>query len=94
MVFGDAGVRPGSRAIAWCVPKGATFVVEAKVAKTMLAEAWPVGFPARFADSGGVQTRGACPETSEGLKHCPPFLRSRLHCSATPQGQGGLPKTG
>ncbi|MDH5428121.1 MAG: hypothetical protein OEZ57_04925 [Nitrospirota bacterium] len=24
----------------------------------------------------------------EGLKQCPPFLRYRLHCSATPQGQG------
>ncbi|MCA9422578.1 MAG: hypothetical protein KC592_16280, partial [Nitrospira sp.] len=23
----------------------------------------------------------------EGLKHCAPFSRSRLHCSATPQGQ-------
>jgi hypothetical protein len=24
------------------------------------------------------------------LKHCPPFLRCRLHCSAMPQGQGIL----
>jgi len=60
-----AGVRPGSRA---------TFV-SAKVAKTMLAVAWPLGlvqnktdgYPARFADSfdlaqdrsGGAQTRWA-----------------------------------
>jgi len=49
MVFGDAGVRPGSRT---------TFVL-VKVAKTMLAEAWPFGFPARFADPGGAQTRYA-----------------------------------
>ncbi len=61
-MFGKAGVRPGSRA---------TFV-SAKVAKTMLAVAWPFGFPVRFADSfglaqdrsGGAQTRGACPEFS------------------------------
>jgi len=26
----------------------------------------------------------------EGLKQCAPFLRCRLHCSATPQGQGRL----
>ena len=52
-----AGVRPGSRA---------TFV-SAKVAKTMLAVAWPLGlvqnktdgYPARFADTGGAQTRWA-----------------------------------
>jgi len=36
----------------------ATFV-SAKVAKTMLAVAWPFGFPARFTDSGGAQTRYA-----------------------------------
>ncbi len=29
----------------------------------MLAVAWPFGCPARFADSGGAQTRGAGPET-------------------------------
>jgi len=60
MVFGDAGVHPGTRS---------TFL-SGKVAKTMLAEAWPFGFPARFADSfglaqdrsGGTQTRGVCPE--------------------------------
>jgi len=49
MVFGDAGFRPGSRS---------TFL-SGKVDKTMLAEAWPFGFPARFADSGGAQTRCA-----------------------------------
>jgi len=31
----------------------------AKVAKTMLAVMWPFGSPARFADSGGAQTRCA-----------------------------------
>ena len=25
-----------------------------------------------------------------GLKHCPPFFRGRLHCSAMPPGLGGL----
>ncbi|MBA3614357.1 MAG: hypothetical protein H0W49_15905 [Nitrospirales bacterium] len=54
MVIGDAGFRPGERA---------TFV-SAKVAKTMLAVVWPFGSPARFADSGGAQTRGAWPESS------------------------------
>ncbi len=49
VMFCVAGFRPGSRA---------TFV-PAKVAKTMLAVSWPFGFPARFADSGGVQTRYA-----------------------------------
>ena len=39
--------------------KGATVVVEAKVAKTILAVVLPFGSPARFADSGGAQTRCA-----------------------------------
>jgi hypothetical protein len=30
----------------------------------MLAVAWPFGSPARFADTGGAQTRGAWPESS------------------------------
>jgi hypothetical protein len=29
----------------------------------MLVVACPFGCPARFADSGGAQTRGACPES-------------------------------
>jgi len=45
----NAGFRPGSRV---------TFV-SAKVAKTMLAVAWPFGCPARFTDTGGGQTRSA-----------------------------------
>ena len=45
-----AGFRPGSRA---------TFV-PAKVAKTMVAVAWPFGYPASFADFGGAQTHYAC----------------------------------
>jgi len=53
-VFCEAGGRPGSRAT----------LVSVKVAKPMLAVLWPFGFPARFADSGGAQTRGACPEVS------------------------------
>ncbi|HBP86280.1 MAG TPA: hypothetical protein DD706_01120 [Nitrospiraceae bacterium] len=31
--------------------------VSVKVAKTMLAVVWPFGFPVRFADPGGAQTR-------------------------------------
>jgi len=31
----NAGFRPGSRAIAWRVPKGATVVVKVKVPKTI-----------------------------------------------------------
>jgi len=49
VVLDDAGFRPGERA---------TFV-SAKVAKTMLTALWPFGFPARFDDSGGAQTRYA-----------------------------------
>ncbi len=29
-----------------------------------LAVAWPFGYTARFTDTGGVQTRGACSERS------------------------------
>jgi len=46
---GVAGFRPGSRS---------TFL-SGKVDKTMLAVMWPFGFPARFADPGGAQTRYA-----------------------------------
>ncbi|MDR4485322.1 MAG: hypothetical protein R3B95_19325 [Nitrospirales bacterium] len=54
MRFFDAGLRPGRRAT----------LVSVKVAKPMLAVLWPFGFPVRFADSGGAQTRGTCPERS------------------------------
>jgi len=50
--FDAAGSRPGGRS---------TFL-SGKVDKTMLAVAWPFGCPARFADPGGAQTRGAWPE--------------------------------
>ncbi len=30
----------------------------------MVAVVWPFGFPSRFADPGGAQTRGAWPESS------------------------------
>jgi len=49
VIFDVAGFRPGSRS---------TFL-SGKVAKTMLAVMWPFGFPARFADPGGAQTRYA-----------------------------------
>ncbi len=39
----------------------------------MLAVAWPFGFPARFADSGGAQTRGAGPETCRRDQTVPAF---------------------
>jgi hypothetical protein len=41
----------------------------------MLAVAWPFGFPARFADSGGAQTRGACPDASR---------RAQTMCALSP----------
>jgi hypothetical protein len=44
-----AGFRPGGRGP----------FVSAKGPKTMLAVVWPFRFPARFADSGGAQTRCA-----------------------------------
>jgi hypothetical protein len=49
VIFCDAGFRPGRRS---------TFV-SAKVGKVRLAVAWPFGCPARFADTGGEQTRYA-----------------------------------
>jgi hypothetical protein len=52
--FSNAGVRPGGRAT----------LVSVKVAKPMLAVLWPFGFPVRFANTGGAQTRGAWPESS------------------------------
>jgi hypothetical protein len=56
-IYRDARFRPGRRGP----------FVSAKVAKTMLAVVWPFGLvqnntygcPARFADSGGAQTRCA-----------------------------------
>ena len=48
-ISGEAGVRPGSR----------NPCVVAKGLKTMLAVAEPCGCPARFADTGGAQTRYA-----------------------------------
>jgi hypothetical protein len=53
-VFCDAGFRPGSRAT----------LVSVKVAKPKLAVLWPFGFPVRFANTGGAQTRGAWPGSS------------------------------
>jgi hypothetical protein len=50
--------------------------VSAKGLKTMLAVPWPFGCPARFTATGSGQTRLA--------QTLPPFLRSRLHCSARP----------
>ncbi|MDT3777925.1 hypothetical protein PJI16_10190 [Nitrospira sp. MA-1] len=61
-------------------PGGRATFVSAKVAKTMLAVVWPFGSPARFGDSGGAQTR--CAQTVRAFPRC------RLHCSATPPGQG------
>ena len=66
------GFVPSDVACCLARPEGRTYClvrleernrcVEAKVAKTMLAMAWPFGSPAPFADPGGAQTRGACPE--------------------------------
>jgi hypothetical protein len=74
LFFGVAGFRPGGRA---------TFVL-AKVAKTILAVVWPFGFPARFADPGGAQTRYA-----QTLRAFSPVSAALL---GTPPGQGRLRK--
>ena len=56
-------------------PAAEPLYVSAKVAKTMLAVVWPFGSPARFADSGGAQTRYAqtlrafFPESAAPLGH-------------------------
>ena len=71
--------------VAWCVPKGASIVVEAKVAKTMLAVAWLFGSPTRFADSGGAQTPFA-----QTLRALSPVPAARLGHTTRPVGVGGL----
>ncbi|MBA3613673.1 MAG: hypothetical protein H0W49_12325 [Nitrospirales bacterium] len=76
-IIGDAGFRPGSRA---------TFV-SAKGPKTMLAVAWPFGFPARFANTGGAQTRGAWPESSrraQTMRAFPPVSAALLSLGTRP----------
>ena len=40
----------------------------------VLAVAWPFGYPARFTDTGGGQTRGACPEFSRRAQTLPAFF--------------------
>ena len=67
--FCDAGFRPGSRP---------TFV-SAKVGKTILAVMWPFGYPARFADTGGAQTRSA-----QTMRAFPPALAALLGHIARP----------
>ncbi len=47
--FGEAGSRPGSR----------DPFLSGKGPKTILAVAWSFGYPPRFADTGGAQTRYA-----------------------------------
>ncbi len=64
----------------------------------MLAVAWP---PASAGASSLVVLRGSLTPAArklaelglrcvEGLKQCAPSLRSQLHCSAMPPGQGNL----
>jgi len=60
VMIGIAGFRPGERG-SFDLAQDRPFV-PAKVAKTMVAVAWPFGCPASFADFGGALTRGACPE--------------------------------
>ncbi len=79
-VFCDAGFRPGCR----------TTFVSAKGPKTMLAILWP---PASAgASSSGSLCGSPTPAARKlaPLKQCAPFLRCRLHCSATTPGQGRL----
>ena len=73
-MFCDTGVRPGGRA---------TFV-SAKVAKTTLAVAWPFGSPARFANPGGAQTRGA-----QTMRTFSPGLAARLGHDTRPGEMAG-----
>lgn len=54
----------------------------------MLAVAWPFGSPARFADTGGAQTRGAWPESSrraQTLRPFPPVLAALLGHTTRPE---------
>jgi len=58
----------------------------------MLAVAWP---PASAGASSSGALRGSPTPAARklaALKQCAPFLRCRLHGSATPQGQGRLRK--
>jgi len=51
----------------------------------MLAVAWPFGFPARFADTGGAQTRCA-----QALRALSPVSAALLGHTTRPVGVGGL----
>ncbi len=91
-----AGFRPGRRG-SFDLAQDRPFV-SAKGPKTMLAVTWP---PAPAGASSAGLLRGSPTSAAgklaelgltvlEGLKQCPPILQSRLHCSATSQGQGSL----
>ena len=59
----------------------------------MLAVVWPFGSPARFADTGGAQTRGACPEPcrrAQTLRALSPVSAALLGHTTRPVGVGGL----
>ena len=68
-MFGVVGFRPGGRGP----------FVSAKGPKTMLAVAWPFGFPARFANTGGAQTRYA-----QTMRAFPPVLAALLGLATRP----------
>jgi hypothetical protein len=54
----------------------------------MVAVLWPFGFPARFADSGVAQTRGACPERSrraQTMRAFSPVSTARLGHTTRPE---------
>ncbi|HNP97130.1 MAG TPA: hypothetical protein PKJ63_15930, partial [Cyclobacteriaceae bacterium] len=42
--------------------------------KAILAVACPIELPSRFANTGGVQTRGACPESFQRDQTVPAFV--------------------
>jgi len=73
----------------WCgplPPQGQALRVPCAVRRT----------PSALLRTGPAARKLAEPVLSlvEGLKHCAPFFRDRLHGSATPQGQGKLLKNG
>lgn len=59
--------------------------VSAKGPKTMLALAWPFGFPVRFADPFGLaQDKSGGDANSLSLNSAPSSFRNRVHSLATP----------
>jgi len=80
------GFGPAAELVAWRVPQGATVVVEQKDPKPCWSCPGPSG-PLCGSPIPAAHKLAA-------LKHCAPFLRCRLHCSATSQDQMRLGRQG